>query len=82
MNRAARREDARWPTHCDLCGRRLGKFGQQWAFVAGNALCANPIPIIVPCHRVLHSTGGLGGYTGGLDRKRLLLDIERAQQSL
>ncbi len=43
---------------------------------AGNALGANPIPIIVPCHRVLHSTGGLGGYTGGLDRKRRLLRIE------
>jgi methylated-DNA-[protein]-cysteine S-methyltransferase len=46
---------------------------------AGNALGANPIPIIVPCHRVLHATGGLGGYTGGLERKRLLLGIERGQ---
>jgi methylated-DNA-[protein]-cysteine S-methyltransferase len=46
------------------------------ARAAGNALGANPIPIIVPCHRVLHATGGLGGYTGGLDRKRLLLGIE------
>ncbi|MGZ4182897.1 MAG: methylated-DNA--[protein]-cysteine S-methyltransferase [Solirubrobacteraceae bacterium] len=44
---------------------------------AGNALGANPIPIIVPCHRVLHSGGGLGGYTGGVERKRLLLDVER-----
>lgn len=43
---------------------------------AGNALGANPIPIIVPCHRILHSTGGLGGYTGGLERKRVLLAIE------
>jgi methylated-DNA-[protein]-cysteine S-methyltransferase len=47
---------------------------------AGNALGANPIPIVVPCHRVLHSTGGLGGYTGGLDRKRLLLEIEQASR--
>jgi methylated-DNA-[protein]-cysteine S-methyltransferase len=47
---------------------------------AGNALGANPIPIIVPCHRVLHSTGGLGGYAGGLERKRILLAIERGQQ--
>ena len=46
---------------------------------AGNALGANPMPIIVPCHRILHSTGGLGGYTGGLERKRLLLDLERGQ---
>ncbi len=43
---------------------------------AGNALGANPIPIIVPCHRVLHSGGGLGGYTGGLDKKRVLLSLE------
>ena len=49
---------------------------------AGNALGANPLPIIVPCHRVLHSSGGLGGYTGGLERKRLLLGIESGQQSL
>jgi methylated-DNA-[protein]-cysteine S-methyltransferase len=49
---------------------------------AGNALGANPIPIVVPCHRVLHSTGGLGGYTGGLDRKRLLLSIESGQSRL
>lgn len=49
---------------------------------AGNALGANPIPIIVPCHRVLHTTGGLGGYTGGLERKRLLLAIEQGQRTL
>jgi methylated-DNA-[protein]-cysteine S-methyltransferase len=49
---------------------------------AGNALGANPLPIIVPCHRILHSTGGLGGYTGGLDRKRHLLDLERGWASL
>jgi methylated-DNA-[protein]-cysteine S-methyltransferase len=43
---------------------------------AGNALGSNPIPIIVPCHRILHSGGGLGGYTGGLERKRVLLGVE------
>lgn len=43
---------------------------------AGNALGANPVPIVVPCHRVLHSGGGLGGYAGGLDRKRMLLTLE------
>jgi methylated-DNA-[protein]-cysteine S-methyltransferase len=43
---------------------------------AGNALGSNPLPIVLPCHRVLHSGGGLGGYTGGLDRKRTLLTIE------
>ncbi|HEY7527414.1 MAG TPA: methylated-DNA--[protein]-cysteine S-methyltransferase [Candidatus Limnocylindria bacterium] len=45
---------------------------------AGNALGSNPIPIVVPCHRVLHSGGGLGGYAGGLERKRTLLTLEGA----
>jgi methylated-DNA-[protein]-cysteine S-methyltransferase len=49
---------------------------------AGNALGSNPLPIVVPCHRVLHTGGGLGGYTGGLDRKRLLLAIESPQAQL
>jgi methylated-DNA-[protein]-cysteine S-methyltransferase len=43
---------------------------------AGNALGANPLPIVVPCHRVLHAGGGLGGYTGGVERKRTLLAVE------
>jgi methylated-DNA-[protein]-cysteine S-methyltransferase len=43
---------------------------------AGNALGSNPIPIVVPCHRILHSGGGLGGYTGGVEKKRLLLGVE------
>jgi methylated-DNA-[protein]-cysteine S-methyltransferase len=46
---------------------------------AGNALGSNPLPIVLPCHRVLHSSGGLGGYTGGLERKRILLAIERGE---
>lgn len=46
------------------------------ARAAGNALGSNPIPIVVPCHRVLHADGSLGGYTGGLDRKRFLLNLE------
>jgi methylated-DNA-[protein]-cysteine S-methyltransferase len=45
---------------------------------AGNALGSNPIPIVVPCHRVLRSGGALGGYGGGLDRKRWLLGLEGA----
>lgn len=43
---------------------------------AGNALGSNPIPVVVPCHRVLLTSGGLGGYGGGLDVKRFLLDLE------
>ena len=45
---------------------------------AGNALGANPMPIVVPCHRVLRTGGGLGGYTGGVERKRFLLELEGA----
>jgi methylated-DNA-[protein]-cysteine S-methyltransferase len=48
---------------------------------AGNALGSNPIPIVVPCHRVLRSGGALGGYGGGLDRKRWLLGLEGALPS-
>lgn len=43
---------------------------------AGNALGANPIPIVVPCHRVVRTGGSLGGYTGGLHRKEFLLELE------
>ncbi|HSD78699.1 MAG TPA: methylated-DNA--[protein]-cysteine S-methyltransferase [Solirubrobacteraceae bacterium] len=43
---------------------------------AGNALGSNPVPVVVPCHRVLRSGGVLGGYTGGLHRKELLLRLE------
>jgi methylated-DNA-[protein]-cysteine S-methyltransferase len=45
---------------------------------AGSALGANPIPIVVPCHRVLRTGGGLGGYGGSLERKRWLLEHEGA----
>jgi methylated-DNA-[protein]-cysteine S-methyltransferase len=45
---------------------------------AGNALGSNPIPIVIPCHRVLRTGGSLGGYGGGLDRKRWLLELEGA----
>ena len=43
---------------------------------AGNSLGSNPMPIVVPCHRVLRSGGALGGYTGGVERKEFLLRLE------
>lgn len=46
---------------------------------AGNALGANPLPIVLPCHRVVHAGGGLGGYTGGVARKQTLLAIEAGE---
>ena len=45
---------------------------------AGNALGSNPIPIVIPCHRVLRRGGALGGYGGGPERKRWLLELEGA----
>lgn len=44
----------------------------------GTAMATNPLAIIVPCHRVLRTGGGLGGYAGGLDTKRHLLALEGA----
>jgi len=42
----------------------------------GSACGANPIPVLVPCHRVLPATGGLGGFSAGLEWKRRLLGVE------
>lgn len=44
----------------------------------GTACATNPLPILLPCHRVLRSDGGLGGYLGGLDAKAALLELEGA----
>ncbi|WP_330172793.1 methylated-DNA--[protein]-cysteine S-methyltransferase [Streptomyces sp. NBC_01498] len=54
----------------------LGKSGASRAVGLANG--KNPVSIIVPCHRVIGSTGGLTGYGGGLDRKRRLLALEGA----
>lgn len=43
----------------------------------GAANGANPIPVVVPCHRVIGSNGTLTGYAGGIERKQILLDLER-----
>jgi methylated-DNA-[protein]-cysteine S-methyltransferase len=56
--------------------RQIGKPGGPRA--VGQALGRNPLPIIIPCHRVLKSDGGLGGFGGGLEMKRYLLDLERS----
>ena len=62
-------------TYRDVAGRAGNPLATR---AAGNALGSNPVPIVVPCHRVVRTGGGLGGYTGGLDRKRRLLELEGA----
>lgn len=61
-------------TYAELA-RRTGR-PKAYRAVA-NACGANPLPIILPCHRVVASGGGTGGYTGGLDIKLTLLGIEK-----
>jgi methylated-DNA-[protein]-cysteine S-methyltransferase len=62
-------------TYSDVATRAGSPRGSR---AAGNALGANPIPIVIPCHRVLRAGGSLGGYGGGLERKRHLLTLEGA----
>jgi methylated-DNA-[protein]-cysteine S-methyltransferase len=57
----------------------IGRPGAQRAVGLANG--ANPIAIIVPCHRVVGANGGLTGYGGGLERKQFLLDLERRRAS-
>ena len=57
-----------------LIASYLGK--PNGARAVGNALANNPFPLIVPCHRAIRSDGSLGGYQGGIDMKRALLERE------
>jgi methylated-DNA-[protein]-cysteine S-methyltransferase len=53
------------------------KIGRPAAVRAvGRALSKNPIPVVIPCHRIIESDGSIGGYSSGVDRKRRLLDME------
>jgi O-6-methylguanine DNA methyltransferase len=79
-----------WAALCEI------PYGETWSYLQlaeriGDALAtravgyangANPIAIVIPCHRVINADGGDGGYGGGLWRKRILLDLERGQRSL
>ena len=59
-------------------GEVAAKAGSPKAVRAtGNGLGSNPMPVVVPCHRVVRTGGGLGGYTGGIERKEFLLALER-----
>ncbi|MFE2264724.1 methylated-DNA--[protein]-cysteine S-methyltransferase [Streptomyces griseosporeus] len=54
--------------------RRVGQPGAAQA--VGLAMGSNPLPVVVPCHRVVESDGGIGGFGGGLETKRKLLALE------
>jgi methylated-DNA-[protein]-cysteine S-methyltransferase len=62
-------------TYAEVAGEAGSPRGSR---AAGNALGSNPIPIVIPCHRVLRTGGALGGYAGGLERKRWPLELEGA----
>lgn len=61
-------------TSYEEIGKRLGK--KEKARAVGQALARNPLPIIIPCHRVIPKGGGLGGFSWGLEWKRRLLRLE------
>jgi methylated-DNA-[protein]-cysteine S-methyltransferase len=61
-------------SYAELAGR-IGRLDRIRA--VGGAVGATPVPILVPCHRVVGSDGSLTGYGGGLQRKRALLDLEQ-----
>jgi O-6-methylguanine DNA methyltransferase len=79
-----------WGALCEI------PYGDTWSYLdlaarigdvkatraVGYANGANPVAILVPCHRVINADGGDGGFGGGLWRKRILLDLERGQGSL
>jgi len=80
FSRKVLRETARIPagkvlTYTEVASRAGNTRASR---AAGNALHNNPVAIIVPCHRVLRSDGSLGGYGGGLDVKKWLLEHEEA----
>ena len=62
-------------TYGDIA-RRLG-YEPVISRAVGVANASNPLPIVVPCHRVIGSDGKLTGYAGGVDRKRALLELEQ-----
>ncbi len=71
-------------------------YGEQWSYAdlaqaiqkpkamraVGSANGKNPVSIVVPCHRVIAKSGGLGGYAGGLERKQKLLELENQARGL
>jgi methylated-DNA-[protein]-cysteine S-methyltransferase len=57
-------------------GDLAAEVGSRSARAVGQAVGWNPLPILIPCHRVIAADGGMGGYSGGLDRKEQFLSVE------
>jgi methylated-DNA-[protein]-cysteine S-methyltransferase len=68
-----------WVSTYGRIARSLGMPGAARA--VGTALSRNPVPIIIPCHRAIRSNGELGGFRGGLNMKRALLELEGVEFS-
>ncbi|MBW9211293.1 methylated-DNA--[protein]-cysteine S-methyltransferase [Mumia sp. zg.B53] len=84
--KGSRFQRAVWQALCDIPYGKTVTYGQLAALLelgafgaraVGSANASNPIPIVVPCHRVIGANGTLTGYAGGLDRKQRLLDLEQ-----
>ena len=73
LRQTARIAYGKTSTYAEVAGRAGSPRAVR---AAGNALGSNPIPVVVPCHRVLRTGGALGGYTGGVERKEFLLRLE------
>ena len=58
-----------------IIAKAVGHKGANRA--VGNVMASNPYPLVIPCHRVLASDGSLGGFTGGLELKKFLLNLEK-----
>lgn len=68
-----------WVSTYGLIAGHLGS--PRAARAVGQALARNPFPLVIPCHRAIAGDGGLGGFQGGLDMKRRLLEMEGVQVS-
>lgn len=74
-----------WRTLCDIPYGSVISYSQEAQMLShakavravANANGKNPLPIIIPCHRVIAKSGGIGGYSGGIWRKEFMLELER-----
>ena len=84
LSRGTRFQQKVWQTLCGISYGQLRSYqwvalrvgGSQYARAVGNAVGANPMPIVIPCHRIVAQDASLGGFSGGLTTKRKLLTLE------